>query len=943
MKRFLPFLLAITIPAGAAARNIDANEAAAIASDFMQQLTPGKATLTRAPLRGVTPAQAQPFYIYNNPAGGYVIVSGDDRLGSVLAYSTDGYISTENAPEGLADLLSMYETAYKTVSTSADASTAFEAPLGTPQTVVEPILGGTNWGQDTPFNLYTPTYTSGTTTTHYYTGCVACAATQIMRHYAWPTKGSGSKTYTDPLSGKTLSADFGATTYNWADMPAIVPDQPTEAQANAYSTLAAQMGVALEMQYEASGSGTYDMLVPYALRTYFGYDKAVRSHNRLYYSTNEWMEIIKDELNAGRPVFYGGSSDSGNGGHAFVLDGYDSNGMVHVNWGWYGNSNGYFMINHLDPSSLGAGGGAGGYNLNQDMVTGIQTPQEGSVSNPAIYGATRLSVDGPFGGTFVLMTYIENIDVDPYTGNIDALLIDAQGNIVTSLGSTEVTVPGFANGYSGNLLYNPKNVTASVSGVPDGTYRLCLGYTTEGTSTPTILRHPKGLPAYADVKVSRGIISITGKHVPAPDGILTEPITTDGDLYAGGIANVNFTVENRSSDFVISAITLRLTSVDNPSVSADATIAKTIYDQSTETVSLLMPVDPNLPTGKYRLSALVKSGDEEYPFEDTQVGSTIVTVLPISETPVIRMASQMEWKSGVSDAPEGYIAQGQMFYGVVAVRNAGSKGTANILCRFVNTETGESSPFLQQAVTFEDNPTRTVTFGRYMPFDPGTYRVEFYQVGEDFSEKALMAFGTTPIVTVSSSDGLMAEMVELSMPDKMTQGVREQCSLTYRGLKAGRQSLYIRVRRFTNSGGEIAYMGSQAFEPGVTKEVSFKYTPGATLADGLYMVIAETGSSSAQTPMGNYAAYGKVITIGNVSGIDAIEAAQSAVAVWAEGYLLHVVPAAGRTVDTVRLFSTSGALVNINNFDLSSLSAGIYIAQVTLDNGTVTTAKIVLR
>ena len=84
------------------------------------------------------------------------------------------------------------------------------------------------------------------------------------------------------------------------------------------------------------------------------------------------MGIIKDELHAGRPVFYGGSSDVGSGGHAFVIDGYDSADFVHVNWGWGGNSNGYFMINHLDPSSLGIGGGAGGYNLNQDMVTGIQ-------------------------------------------------------------------------------------------------------------------------------------------------------------------------------------------------------------------------------------------------------------------------------------------------------------------------------------------------------------------------------------------------------------------------------------------------------------------------------------------------------------------------------------------------------------------------------------------
>ena len=99
------------------------------------------------------------------------------------------------------------------------------------------------------------------------------------------------------------------------------------------------------------------MMVPGALKNYFGYDKHVTLRKRSYYGTTEWMNIIKAELDAGRPVYYGGASDAGQGGHAFVCDGYDDNGYVHINWGWYGDSNGYFLVNRLNPSDLGEGGG----------------------------------------------------------------------------------------------------------------------------------------------------------------------------------------------------------------------------------------------------------------------------------------------------------------------------------------------------------------------------------------------------------------------------------------------------------------------------------------------------------------------------------------------------------------------------------------------------------
>ncbi len=944
MKGTFSILLILACTASAAARTIEPAEAEAVASGFMQRLNPGPtAAICRAGSLSGSNAAPQPYYIYNYPRGGYVIVAGDDRMGAILAYSTEGAIEPDAAPAGLNGLLAQYATLYHALPETDGESTATTF-TDLPTTEVAPLLGDICWGQDTPFNLLTPTYTSGGKSVNYYTGCVACAATQIMRMYMWPAQGTGSKTYTDPKSGQTLSADFGATTYDWAHMPAAVPMLSTMKQQQAYSTLAYQMGVALEMQYEASGSGTYDMLVPYALRTYFGYDKGVRSHNRTYYPTSEWMQIIKDELQAGRPVFYGGTSDTGTGGHAFVIDGYDSEGFVHVNWGWYGNSNGYFMINHLDPSSLGEGGGAGGYNLNQDMITGIQPPTGDSQIEPSVYGATRLSIDGPFGTSLNVMTYIENIDIEPYTGIIDVLLLDDDNNIAANLGSNAVTVPGFDKGFAGTLLFNPKNISSEIKDVPDGNYTIRLGYRTADTDNAVILRHPKGLPAYAIAKVSRGALSITGKHVPAPDCVLLSAITTDGALYAGGNSMVQIAMENRSADFVLSDITLRLTSVEDPQIFFDTTVSKTIYEQSTEQFYLSLPVDAAVPAGEYTLTALVKNDNGEYLFDNSTAGETRVKVLPAAAGPVVRTASQMAWKSNNADAPAGYIAQGETFYGVITLRNASTAGTANVLARFINQATGESHPFYQASVDFSDAVSQTVTFGRYLPFDPGTYTVELYQVEPGtFAETPVEGTYQPLTVTISASDNLMAEMLSLDIPAKLTQGERVSCSFKYRGLDNGRQNIYIRLRQFSNSGGEIAYMGSQQFVPGEERDVTFNYRPSTTLADGLYMVIAESGNTSMQIPLGNYANYGRVVTIGNVSSLGIVEALESSIAIWAEGRTLHVHAAGDSPVSTIAVYTPAGAQVSANTTDLSGLVPGIYIVRATLSNGHSATAKVAIR
>lgn len=925
----------------ASAKTISPAEAEAIAEQFMQRGSIATPRLAKAPTRHAETAE-QPYYIYNSQEvqGGYVIISGDDRFGDILAYSTTGSINPADAPEGLRGLLELYTAAYNALDKAELPSGGSVTPTG--DVVVAPLLGNIAWGQGDPFNTLTP-ISEGTT--HFYTGCVATAATQIMRFYNYPDRGTGTKTYTDPLSGNTLTANFGATTYSWADMPAVAPDAPTAQQIEAYSTLAAHFGIAVEMQYEASGSGTYDVMVPNALRNYFGYDAAVRSHQRDYYTTSEWMGMIKTELDEGRPVFYGGSSDTGTGGHAFVIDGYDSNDYVHVNWGWYGSSNGYFKINHLDPETLGAGGGYGGYNLNQDMVTGIRPAQAGSKRDYAVYGETRLSIDGPFNGEFLMMSFIGNNDVEPVKGRIEGALVK-DGKVVATLGGEDLSLAGYAAGKPGYDTVILREVKSEAPGVADGNYRLQMAFLPEGETEWIPIRHPKNLPGYADVLVSRGFVSLTATHVPAPDVVLQTAIEPDGDLYAGGSALATFTLENRSSDFEITQVTMRLTGVDNPDAVFDATVTSPhVYDQSVETISLNFDVAAEATPGKYYLTALVKNDNGEYLFDDSAVGRAEVMVLEPATTPVVRATASPTWQ--VNDATAsvpGRITQGETLYISGTFRNAGANGTANILARLTDTSTGKVYTFVMAEAEFTDTRAKNVIFGRPLPHDPGTYTVDFVQVADDNTQMAINTVGEPLVITVHESSALEAEAVAFEFPDAIDRGERVPYSLTVKGLKAVTKTLYIRVRQLTNKNGEIVNMRSTSFKPDVEATVSGNYTPGKELEDGIYMIIAETGNTQAQIPLGNHAVYAKTVAIGDVpSGIESIQAEGTAVAIWVEGTTLRVVAADGVEIASTDVYTASGVHAAHNGYDLAGLAPGIYIVNVVLADGTRTTAKIVLR
>ena len=306
----------------------------------------------------VLPDGSRHLQIRNISDGGFLLLKGQQ----VLGYSTDGAFDEATAAPAMLDMLQAMQQQGLSDETVMESS------------AVEPLLGNIAWNQDSPYNDLCPLYEMNSRCP---TGCVATAMAQVMYYNRWPLKGTGSHSYQPAImSGNTLSADFGNTTYQWDAMlpnykQATVPaDGYTMDECRqAVSVLMLHCGVAVDMVYY-SQSGATDYDVPPALVSYFGYDRSLAYRKREHYSTIDWLQILHDEFAAGRPVLAYGRATSG--GHAYVFDGMDEQGFIHVNWGWGGMSNGYFRTSALTPASQGIGGSDGGFNYSQRIITGIR-------------------------------------------------------------------------------------------------------------------------------------------------------------------------------------------------------------------------------------------------------------------------------------------------------------------------------------------------------------------------------------------------------------------------------------------------------------------------------------------------------------------------------------------------------------------------------------------
>lgn len=330
------------------------------------------------------------YYVFPNGEGkGFTVVSGDDRLPEVVGYSDKGTYDEENLPSNYVGFMKAYEEMVgqldngdSRASTSIAEAKALRSS-GYQQPTVAPLLGSIQWNQMTPYNKMCPMYNS---TNRSVTGCVATAMAQVMMYYQYPkTLQADIPAYVTRTNHLSIPQINKGESYDWNNMlPQYASDEPlnyTDAQAAAVAKLLYHCGVACEMDY---GSSSGANVTPAILSTYFGYDSdLMQDLNRDVFTLAEWSQIMDKELTAKRPILYSGQSSDG--GHEFVCDGSDGNGLYHINWGWGGYQDGYFDVTILNPDKGGAGSGNApdGYNQICSMIIGI-APDNGKVDEPLV-------------------------------------------------------------------------------------------------------------------------------------------------------------------------------------------------------------------------------------------------------------------------------------------------------------------------------------------------------------------------------------------------------------------------------------------------------------------------------------------------------------------------------------------------------------------------------
>ena len=354
MKK-LTLLLALAMPFLLSAKPVDPTTARKVAQTFLKVSTLQPRHQSQS-VQELLPDQQ--YYVYQNPEGGYVIVSADDVAHPILGYSERGWLDMNNLPENLRWWLSEYDSQIRwaqenNVAQTEEIAREWEKVLTQPMAAT-PVVGPlveTYWGQEYPYNYMCP---KNSANQQAITGCVATAFAQILRYWSWPEQGTASHSFNAGDFGSPF-ADFGSTSYDWGNMPSYYDGNPwTNAQRDAVATLMYHCGVAVDMTYGTDASYSYDWKVGAAARTFFNYGNKTQYVEAANYSAANWLFLIKEQLNNHRPMVFGG--DTGKDGHAFVCDGYDTDNKLHFNWGWSGNGDGFFVVSAIT------------YKKNQDAI-----------------------------------------------------------------------------------------------------------------------------------------------------------------------------------------------------------------------------------------------------------------------------------------------------------------------------------------------------------------------------------------------------------------------------------------------------------------------------------------------------------------------------------------------------------------------------------------------
>ena len=511
MRKFLLLLISLgfTATAGAAPRTPQAmlqaaqHQFAAMYRSYGKKAPAIKPDLLR---------EDSAFRIYGYAGGQFVVVSADDLMPEILGYSDNGAaVSNGKNPNFEWWLSAVREATREAIRTNTPRTTTAPDPSKYKRDVA--ALVTSNWGQDTPYNDLCPDapYSNswyGSGTARAVTGCVATAMAQILYYHKAPAHGVGTHSVGVPFDypTATYTFDFGNATFDWDNMlDNYTQGNYNSTEANAVATLMYACGIASDMQYAPDGSGTYTENASDGLKRNFGLSEDVHVEDRSKYSEADWMNLVYNEVDAGRPILYTGVSGY-DGGHAFVLDGYNNKGQVHINWGWDGSDNGMYDIATLAVENYS-------FSSYQDMCIGISAERE------ALAGDT-VTVDkaGMLNDMFPTDSVRASLGVLKVSGDINssdlAVLrymcgVDAKGNATKGrLNTLDLSEARIVSGGNPYLYEGDKRYTTDDNVLPERAFY--------GARRLSKLYLPKGIKHVGD-----GALAVGGlrevKLLPAAD------------------------------------------------------------------------------------------------------------------------------------------------------------------------------------------------------------------------------------------------------------------------------------------------------------------------------------------------------------------------------------------------------------------------------------------
>ena len=553
-------LLSFAMPLCLKAHVVTPKEAENIARKYIK-LPTKKATRSVSKQSGYS--QNAPYYIYNDAQNkGFVIVSGTTEMGEILAYSNENALDTTNLHPGLAQLLNSYKMAFKAINTNNAVETEAKKGAFFAKTVA-PLLK-TTWSQDAPYNALLG---------YNYTGCVATTISQVLKYHEWPVQGMGNVSYVNTSDNRTLSGNLNLSQYDWANMlPNYdAPVQATQAQRNAVAKLMKDVGLASGMQYHpgfavATNQGAFDAFVKH-----FDYQATC-----VYQSTegpSVFADLLRQELVDGFPFYFYGATKDYKGAHAWVVDGFDDKGFFHMNFGWNGQSNGYYSLSALNLSQSGKEFNGAKLAFSRAFMaifahpnkTGVKRidpslmPERGNLSFTAEGAFTRKDgverISNRMETYPVELSYIINKGL-PFKGDVGVTVIDEQNNRVATAASqwhneggfTQQFFTGYGDGkmQTDGILSTPISVNVPLKGLKEGVYTLKVvsaDYQDDNTWTDWVLLRKA---PYMVIKVTADKVEVLEECSKTSSFKLVAEPFYDKTLNPGAKVTCNMAIKNLS-------------------------------------------------------------------------------------------------------------------------------------------------------------------------------------------------------------------------------------------------------------------------------------------------------------------------------------------------------------------------------------------------------------